>query len=63
MRNIALVVCAEPGVPKGEELVLRSMADLCENATEEDVEDPTMQLQNTLLLLCTTARGLPDESA
>ena len=58
-----MLLCADFGVPKREKLGLRSMADLCENATEEDVEDPTMQLQNTLLLLCTTARGLPDEAA
>jgi hypothetical protein len=35
------------------------MSDLCENATEEDLEDSSMRLQNTLRLLCTTAQTAP----
>jgi len=50
------VQCADSGVPEREKLGLTSMSDLCEAATEEDMSDPSMRLQNTLRLLCTTAK-------
>jgi hypothetical protein len=58
-----LLACADSGIPEKEKLVLASILDLCENATEEELEDPSMRLQNALRLLCTTAKGTQESES